>query len=61
MHLPSLLTTKFGFRRYLNDAMKRVFECGNSTKLDPTPDAFNGEQLANDFESMEKMMIALAK
>ena len=45
----------------MREAVKRVSEYGNSTKHDPTSAAFNGEQLSNDFETMEKMLIALAK
>ena len=48
-------------RKSICEAVKRVSESGNSTKHNPTSAAFNGEQLANDFETMEKMLVALAE
>ena len=47
-------------RKSVQQAVKRVSEFGNSTKHNPTSAAFNGEQLANDIETMGKMLIALA-
>lgn len=44
----------------IREAVKRISELGNSTKHNKTAAAFNGETLANDFETMEKMLIALA-
>ena len=43
------------------EAVKRIAELGNSTKHNKTSAGFNGEQLTNDFETMEPMLIALAK
>ena len=48
-------------RKSVQQAVKRVSEFGNSTKHNPTSAAFNGEQLANDIETMGKMLIALAE
>ena len=48
-------------RKSVREAVKRISELGNSTKHDHTSASFNGEQLANDIETMEKMLIALAK
>ena len=45
----------------VREAVKRVSDFGNSTKHNPTSAAFNGEQLANDIETMGKTLIALAK
>ena len=45
----------------LRQAVERISELGNSTKHNKTASAFNGDQLANDFQTMEKMLIALAK
>jgi hypothetical protein len=44
----------------LKEAVKRIAELGNSTKHNKTSGSFNGDQLANDFETMEKMLVALA-
>lgn len=44
----------------MREGLKRVSEFGNSTKHHRSSAAFNGEQLANDFETMEKMLLALA-
>ncbi len=44
----------------IREAVKRVSEYGNSTKHNKTSAAFNGEQLANDFETMTQMLIDLA-
>ncbi len=44
----------------IREAVKRISELGNSTKHNKTSASFNGETLANDFETMEKMLIALA-
>lgn len=46
--------------RSIREALKRVSEFGNSTKHHRSSAAFNGEQLANDFETMEKLLLALA-
>ena len=46
--------------RSIREALKRVSEFGNSTKHHRSSAAFSGEQLANDFETMEKMLLALA-
>lgn len=43
------------------DAIKRISDYGNSTKHNRTAAGFNGEQLANDFETIETILIALAK
>ena len=45
----------------VREAVKRVSEFGNSTKHNRTSAAFNSEQLSNDIETMEKMLIVLAK
>lgn len=45
----------------ISEALKRVSEFGNYTKHHKTGAAFNGEQLANDFAIMEKMLVALAE
>ena len=44
----------------IREAVKRISELGNSTKHNKTSASFNWETLANDFENMEKMLIALA-
>ena len=46
--------------RSIRDALKRVADFGNSTKHHKTSAAFSGEQLANDFETMEQTLVALA-
>ena len=45
----------------IGEAVTRIADLGNSTKHNKTSAAFNGLQLANDFETMENMLIALAK
>ncbi|MBB4952738.1 hypothetical protein H4S14_000780 [Agrobacterium vitis] len=45
----------------IREAVKRIAELGNSTKHNKTSGSFNGVQLSNDFETMEKMLVALAK
>ena len=47
--------------RSIRDALKRVADFGNSTKHHKTSAAFSGEQLANDFETMEQTLVALAR
>ena len=44
----------------IRQALKRVSEFGNSTKHHRSSAAFSGEQLANDFETLEKTLRALA-
>lgn len=44
----------------IGEAVNRIAELGNSTKHNKTSAAFNGEQLANDFLTMEKLLVALA-
>ena len=44
----------------IRQALKRISEFGNSTKHHRSSAAFSGEQLANDFETMEKALVALA-
>lgn len=43
------------------EAVKRISELGNSTKHNKTSGSFNGVQLANDMETIEKVLVALAK
>ena len=43
------------------DALKRISDLGNATKHDEVAASFNSETLANDFETMEKLLIALAR
>ena len=45
----------------ISEAVKRISEAGNTTKHNKTSAAFNGEQLANDFEVMKSLLVALAK
>lgn len=45
----------------IRDSVKRISDLGNSTKHNKTSSAFNGEQLANDFLTMEGLLVALAK
>ncbi len=45
----------------LRDVVKRISDAGNSTKHNKTAAFFNGEQLFNDFETMEKLFIQLAE
>ena len=45
----------------MREAVKRVSEFGNSTKHHKTSAAFNGEQLANDMETMGPMLVAVAR
>lgn len=45
----------------IRQAVKRISDLGNSTKHNKTASAFNGEQLANDFDTMAPMLVALAK
>ena len=45
----------------ISEAVKRISEAGNTTKHNKTAAAFNGEQLANDFEVMKSLLVALAK
>ena len=47
--------------RSIHQVVKRLADYGNSTKHDMTSAAFNGEQLANDFDTIEKTLIALAE
>jgi hypothetical protein len=42
-------------------AVRRIADLGNSTKHNKTASAFNGDQLANDFDTMGPMLVALAK
>lgn len=44
----------------IREALKRTSEFGNSTKHHKSAAAFSGEQLSNDFETMERTMVALA-
>lgn len=44
----------------IREAVKRISEAGNSTKHNKTAAAFNGETLANDFETIEQLLVALA-
>ena len=44
----------------IRQAITRLMECGNTTKHDQTSAAFNAETLANDWDTMEAMLIALA-
>lgn len=43
------------------DALQRCSDFGNTTKHHSTSAAFNGEQLANDFETIEPVILAIAK
>ena len=45
----------------LCQAINRIAEFGNSTKHHKTATALNGEQLANDMETIEPVLLALAK
>jgi hypothetical protein len=45
----------------IRQAVRRIADLGNSTKHNKTASAFNGDQLANDFETMGPMLVALAK
>ncbi len=45
----------------ISEAVKRISEAGNTTKHNKTSAAFNGEQLANDFEVMKSLLVALVK
>ncbi len=42
-------------------AVKRISDLGNSTRHNKTSGSFNGVQLANDMETIEKILIVLAK
>lgn len=44
----------------IREAVKRISELGNSTKHNKTSGSFNGVQLANDFETIEKLLVSLA-
>lgn len=44
-----------------NQALKRISDFGNTTKHDAVGAMFNGEQLANDFEKIGPIVLALAK
>ena len=44
----------------IREALKRISEFGNSTKHHKSAAAFSGEQLSNDFETMERTLVALA-
>lgn len=50
-----------GESKAIRPVLKRIAEFGNSTKHDRTSAAFNGEQLANDIQTIEKVMLALAE
>ena len=45
----------------IRQAITRLMENGNTTKHDQTAAAFNGETLSNDWDTMEEMLIALAR
>lgn len=45
----------------VRQAIKRISEFGNTTKHDSIGAMFNGEQLANDFEIIAPIVLALAK
>ena len=45
----------------IRGALKRVADFGNSTKHHKSSADFSSEQLANDFETMEQTLVALAK
>lgn len=45
----------------IREAVKRISEYGNSTKHNKTSAGFNGDQLANDFDTMSEMLLVLAK
>ena len=42
-------------------AVKRISDLGNSTKHDEVAASFNSETLANDFDAIERLLIALAR
>lgn len=44
-----------------NQALKRISDFGNTTKHDSVGAMFNGEQLANDFEIIGPIVLAMAK
>lgn len=45
----------------VREAVKRISDLGNATKHDEVAASFNSETLANDFDTMEKLLIALAR
>jgi hypothetical protein len=45
----------------IREVVKRISELGNSTKHNRTSAAFNGDQLHNDFETIDKMLLNLAQ
>jgi hypothetical protein len=47
--------------RSAREALKRISDFGNTTKHDSVGAMFNGEQLANDFEMIAPIVLALAK
>ncbi len=50
-----------GSHKSASQALKRISEFGNTTKHDRTGAMFNGEQLANDFDMIAPIVLALAK
>lgn len=47
--------------RGIEEAIKRVATSGNVTKHDPTAAQFNGEQLANDMETLKNLILKCAE
>jgi hypothetical protein len=45
----------------VRDAIRRIADLGNATKHNKIAAAFNGEQMYNDFQTMENMLVFLAK
>ena len=48
-----------GQTKPLRDAIERILHFGNTTKHHDTAAAFNGDQLANDMESLDKLILKL--
>ena len=44
----------------LRDAIQRTLQYGNTTKHHETAAAFNGDQLANDMETMKDLILRCA-
>lgn len=64
LNIQKLETLGFGAKnetKALREAIKRIAELGNTTKHNKTAAAFNGDQLANDLHTMEKMLLVLAQ
>ena len=59
--IAKLLSCKENKTKSIQAALARIYESGNTTKHHKTATNFDGDQLANDFQTIDALLIALAK